>query len=131
MKQALNESWCYETLRRARWPKGPACPRCGGNRITTHSKRSGAPRRKYLCRDCRRIFTDLTGTPLARTNLPLSKWFLCLQLMGEGRKTAYLAKALGVRWDTAARLERRLSLEPGGRAFLEKLHKAAREAQWG
>ncbi len=76
--------------------------------MTTHSKSSVTARRRYLCLGCRRTFTDLTGTPLARTNLSLDKWFLCLRLMGRGRSTSELARALGVKWDTTAHMERRL-----------------------
>lgn len=104
----FSESWCYEVLRKVRWPNGITCPYCGAKRITTHSKFDSMPRRRYLCLGCRRTFTDLSGTPLARTNLPLVPWFLCLWLIGRGRSTAELARDLGVKWDTAAHMQRRL-----------------------
>ena len=86
------------------------CPFCGGIRVTTHSKPAGTPRRRYLCLGCRRTFTDLTGTPLARTNLPLGKWFFCLRLFRHGTTTTDLARALEVKWDTAVQLQRRLGV---------------------
>lgn len=104
----FGDGWCYALLRTVRWPKRPICPFCGGTRVTTHSKSSGTPRRRYVCIACRRTFTDLTGTIFARTNLPLGTWFHCLQLMGRGHTTSGLAKALGVKWDTTAHMLRRL-----------------------
>lgn len=101
------EAWCYEMLRRVRWPNGVTCPHCG-RRATTHTKWTRTPRRRYLCPACRRTFTDLTGTPLARTNLPLATWVACLRRLGGRETTGQLAKALGVKWDTTSRLQRRL-----------------------
>ncbi len=108
VRRQFSEPWCYELLREARWPHGVTCPFCGTSRVTTHSKSAGTPRRRYLCLGCRRTFTDLTETPLARTNLPLNRWFLCLRLIGRGLTTSQLAKSLGVKWDTTAHMERRL-----------------------
>ncbi len=108
VKTEISEAWCYEMLRRARWPDGITCPYCLEKRVTTHSKPANTPRRRYLCLVCRRTFTDLTATPLARTNLPLGKWLLCIRLLQHGRTTTDLAKALEVKWDTAVHLQRRL-----------------------
>lgn len=108
MRLDLGEAWCYETLRRVRWPNGIARPFCGRGHVTTHSKSSRTPRRRYLCLGCRRTFTDLTGTPLARTNLSLGTWFTCLRLLGERYPTAELARRLGVKWETTAHMQRQL-----------------------
>lgn len=120
----FSETWCYEQLRRVRWSRGITCPFCGGIRVTTHSKRAGTPRRRYLCLGCRRTFTDLTGTPLARTNLPLAKWFLCLRLLRHGTTTTDLARALGVKWDTAVQLQRRLGVALARPGLVRQLREA-------
>lgn len=127
MSAALSETWCYDVLRRLRWPNGITCPFCGRSRVTTHSRPARTPRRRYLCLGCRRTFTDLTGTPLARTNLPLRTWFLYLRLLGEGRTTSELARALGVKWDTTAYLQRRLAAVLGRQGLFRQLREAARE----
>lgn len=108
MEAVFSETKCYRLLRQVRWPGGIVCPFCRGSRVTTHSKFAKTPRQRYLCLGCRRTFSDLTGTPFAGTNLPLGAWFGCLRLLGRGFTTSELARALGVKWDTTAQLERRL-----------------------
>ncbi len=125
VKTEFSEAWCYEMLRRARWPEGIICPRCGESRVTTHSKSATAPRRRYLCLVCRRTFTDLTATPLARTNLPLATWFICLRLLGKGRSTSDLARALKVKWDTAAHIQRKLAMALTRPGLVRQLREAA------
>ncbi len=100
----------YEILRALRWPKGVVCPYCEQMHVTMHTKSALTPRRRYLCLECRRTFSDLTGTPFARINLPLSIWLVSVRLIGEGLATSELAKALEVKWDTAVHMQRRLAL---------------------
>lgn len=130
MRLEISEARCYEMLRRVRWPNGIICPFCGRSHVTTHSRFERTRRQRYLCLTCRRTFTDLTGTPLARTNLPLGTWLLCLRLIGQGRTTSELAKELGVKWDTAAQLQRRLGLALARSGFVRQLREATRGA-WG
>ena len=129
MKAEFSEAWCYELLRRVRWPDGIACPYCGSIRVTTHSKSAEAARQRYLCLGCRHTFTDLTGTPFARTNLPLATWFWGLRLLGEGRSRSELAKELGVKWDTMGHMERRLALTLARPGLVRQLREAARKAR--
>ncbi len=125
----FSEAWSYETLRRVRWPNGVTCPYCGRKRVTTHSKSTRTPRRRYLCRDCHRTFSDLSRTPIARTNLPLWKWLLCLELLGEARTTSEIARELGVKWDSVARMERRVVAALGRPGLLRQLGEATMEAR--
>ena len=129
MRAELSEEWCYEVLRKTRWVNGIVCPRCGKRRVTTHSRSTGTPWRRYICLGCRRTFTDLTGTPFARTNLPLTTWFRCLRLMGEGRSTSAVAKELRVKWDTSVQLQRRLAAGLARPGLVQQLREAAREAR--
>ena len=126
MKAKCNEASSYEILRAVRWPKGVVCPYCEQTRVTTHTKSALTPRRRYLCLGCRRTFSDLTGTPFARTNLPLGTWFFALWLMEERLVTSELAKALEVKWDTAILIQRRLN-SPG---LVGKLSKMVKEVKF-
>ena len=103
-----SEPRCFEILRRVRWPDGVVCPRWGATRVTTHTNFDAQSRRRYLCLACRRTFTDLTGTIFAQSNLPLETWFRCLDLLWRCPTTGALAQTLGVKWETAARMQRRL-----------------------
>lgn len=121
---ALTEARCYALLRQLQWPQGIRCPRCGG-RVTTHSQFRTTPRRRYLCLGCRRTFTDLTGTPFRRTNLPLRTWILYAALREQDCSTAELAKALGVKWDTVAYMHRRLGAPARWPALVQQMREAA------
>lgn len=127
MKANFDEERCYETIRGVRWPNGIICPYCEQGRVTTHSKSVKHPRRRYLCLDCRRTFSDLKGTPFARTNLPLRTWFLSLQLTGGPVTTSELAKALEVKWDTAAYIRRRLAISLSRPGLIRRLRDALEE----
>lgn len=122
-----SEAYCYEALRRARWPSGVSCPHCGEWKVTTHSKSAATPRRRYLCLACRRTFSDLTGTVFARTNLPLGRWLLCLQLLEEGSRTSELARALRVKWDTTAFMQHRLKKGLARPGLVRQLREAIRD----
>lgn len=129
MTSDSTEAWCYDILRRTRWPNGVTCPYCGGYRATTHSKPETTPRRRYLCLGCRRTFGDLTGTPLARTNLPLATWVACLGRLTEPNTGGELAKQLGVKWETAVRMQRRLVIALGRPGLIRAFRDAVAEAQ--
>lgn len=47
-------------VREAAMPHGPRCPDCKGTRVVRNGKRKGIQR--YRCKECRRCFTELTGT---------------------------------------------------------------------
>ncbi len=131
MRLEFSEAWCYELLRRVRWPNGITCPFCRRSRVTTHSKFAKVPRRRYLCLGCRRTFSDLKGTPFARTNLPLGTWFRCLRLLGGGRSSVELAKEIGVKYDTAVHMERRLAEGLGSSGLLRQLREIMERAENG
>lgn len=98
---------CLERVRAWRWPQGIHCPHCGAARWHRHERAGRAIRPKYRCGTCLRVFNDLTGTPFARSRLPLERWFECAEHMNQGRTTcAELARRLGVKVATAWRLRR-------------------------
>ncbi|MEE8326439.1 MAG: IS1595 family transposase [candidate division NC10 bacterium] len=127
----FEEGWCFERLQQIRWPSGITCPRCHSMKVTVHSRSCRSPRRKYLCRRCRRVFTDLTGTPMARTNLDLRTWFLCLRLMESVNDTAELARKLGVKWETADKMRRKLAATSRNMEIIRKLNRVVWEAPGG
>ena len=107
MKSDAREDRLLERLRAQRWRDGLRCPRCGGADCAVHMRSGAAGRRKLLCYGCARTFNDLTGTPFARSHLPLSSWFSAAKLM-DGRlpTCATLARKLNVKLATAWHMRR-------------------------
>ena len=62
------------------WPDGERyCGKCGSLRTREVPNAKPMP---YWCTDCRSYFSVRTGTPMARSNIPMRKWaigiYLCL-----------------------------------------------------
>ena len=84
------------------WPDGERyCGKCGSTRTREVPNAKPMP---YWCTDCRSYFSVRTGTPLARSNVPLRKWaiavYLCLTSLKSVASTK-LARDIGVKQSTA------------------------------
>ena len=107
MRERPPESWCWQTLRKLRWGKTVCCPHC-------HEKARRHRRRRYTdnywCRHCRRIFSDLTGTPFENSKVPLAVWFQAIDIMESGEPVTIsgLAKMTGTRWRTGRTMKKKL-----------------------
>ena len=82
------------------WPNGRHCPKCGSLR-TREASHAKMP---YWCTDCRSYFSVRTGTPIARSNVPLRKWvfaiYLCLTSL-KSVSSMKLQRDIGVSQPTA------------------------------
>jgi transposase-like protein len=68
-----DEAACWRYLRRARWPRGFRCPRCGHARSYPLRARELAQ-----CRCCRYQASLTAGTIFHNTQIPLRIWFLAI-----------------------------------------------------
>ena len=60
------------------WPAGERhCGKCGSVRTREVPNAKPMP---YWCADCRSYFSVRTGTPMARSNIPLRKWAIAIYL---------------------------------------------------
>lgn len=60
------------------WPDGERrCGKCGS--ANTREVPNGRPM-PYWCTDCRSYFSVRTGTPMARSNIPMRKWAIAIHL---------------------------------------------------
>ena len=59
------------------WEDGRHCPKCGS--VVTRAVPNAKPM-PYWCTDCRSYFSVRTGTPMARSNIPLRKWAIAIYL---------------------------------------------------
>lgn len=98
---------CAERFREVRWPQGVQCVRCHSPEVRRMEQRPDFVRR-YRCRRCQHRFTDLTGTVLARSHVPLHRWFLAAHLFALNLTQAEVSRQLGVEENTAQRLGRLL-----------------------
>ncbi|HEX9108345.1 MAG TPA: hypothetical protein VF832_13975 [Longimicrobiales bacterium] len=87
-------------LRDARFHAGLCCVQCSSVRVQRWGTFSG--RQRYRCRDCRRTFSDLTGTPLAYSKRP-ELWKPFARCMLESLSVRATARRLAIDKDTAWR----------------------------
>lgn len=89
-----------------RWGDNVVCPYCRGEIIY---KVSGL--QPYKCRNCKRKFTEKTGTVMERSHLPVHTWLLAMHLIATARNnlsSASLAHELKVQPATARFLMQRI-----------------------
>lgn len=84
------------------WPDGERhCGKCGS--VRTREVPSAKPM-PYWCTDCRSYFSVRTGTPIARSNVPMRKWaiaiYLCLTSL-KSVSSMKLKRDIGVSQPTA------------------------------
>ncbi|MCK9240548.1 IS1595 family transposase [Desulfocurvus sp.] len=93
-----------DTIVEARFADGRHCPRCGSvdvKRWGAYSdKNAYMARQRYMCKDCGRTFTELTGTPMAGTHKP-ELWSRYIRCMIEGLSLPRTAKRLKISVPTA------------------------------
>ena len=96
------EEAATEWFESAIWPGGERfCGKCGSFNIREVPKAKPMP---YWCTDCRSYFSVRTGTPIARSNVPLRKWaiavYLCLTSL-KSVSSMKLQRDIGVSQPTA------------------------------
>ena len=64
--------WFEETL----WGDIRCCGKCG----STKTRKASHTTMPYWCQDCRSYFSVRTGTPMARSKIPLQKWAIAIYL---------------------------------------------------
>jgi ribosomal protein L37AE/L43A len=95
------EDKCRRALQAARWPHGFICPHCGGAARTEYT-RGGL--RYWQCGSCQRQTSLISGTIFEASKLPLSRWFLALQLLSQSKNNVSaleLMRQLGVSYRSA------------------------------
>jgi ribosomal protein L37AE/L43A len=96
-----SEAQCAAALEAARWPQGFACPACGGAARTSFV-RGGL--RYWQCGACAHQCSLISGTLFESTKLPLTRWFLALQLLTQSKNNVSaleLMRQLGVCYRSA------------------------------
>lgn len=92
-----------------RFAAGAVYPRCQSSRAIRHGHSNGLQR--YCCKDCRRTFSALTGTPLNRLH-KRGLWLRQAEALADGRTLRTVAKELGNHVGTAHRWRHRFLSVP-------------------
>lgn len=87
-----------------RFAAGAACPHCQAKHVRRHGLLRGVQR--YLCLECHRTFTALSGTPLNRLH-KRSKWLQQAKALEDGLTLHEVADALDIHVSTAHRWRHR------------------------
>src|ERR687894_1484045 len=96
----LDDAKCFDLIRQHRWPDGVRCPSCASGHVVRNGD-ARHTRQRWLCKDCKARFDDLTGTVLAGHHQPLRVWVLCLYFMGLNLSNEQIARELGIDPDDA------------------------------
>jgi ribosomal protein L37AE/L43A len=103
-----SDAQCEAALIESRWPKGFACPACGGG--YSSSFRRGTLL-YFQCAACRHQCSLISGTIFEATKLGLSRWFLALHLLTQSKNNVAaleLMRHLGVSYKTAWLIKHKL-----------------------
>ena len=93
----------------SRFACGAACPHCASQHVIRHGHANGLQR--YRCRECRKTFSALTGTPLNRLH-KRGKWLGQAEALREGLTLHKVADALNIHVSTAHRWRHRFLALP-------------------
>lgn len=95
------EQKCRQALAAARWPNGFVCPACGGAARTSYERGGLA---YWQCGSCQHQTSLISGTIFEASKLPLSRWFLAMQLLSQSKNNVSaleLRRQLGVSYRSA------------------------------
>ena len=103
-----DETAARQWFEAARWPNGPICPKCKGDRFYA-TKKAGV----YRCAapTCRKDFTVMTGTVMERSHAKLIQWAAAFHLAASSKKgfsAHQLHRELGCQYTTASFLHHRV-----------------------
>src|SRR6266478_4003810 len=90
---------CLEAVSKAKWPKGPECPRCESKRLSFLKTRL-----MWTCLECRKQFSVKVGTIFEDSAIGLDKWLVGMWLVANcknGISSYELGKDLKVTQRTA------------------------------
>lgn len=103
------EELCQAALIARRWPRCFECPRCGVCAARTSFERQG--RRYWQCAGCQYQCSVLSGTVFEASKLPLTSWFLAMQLLTQSKNKVSaleLERLLGVSYRSAWLLKHKI-----------------------
>ena len=83
-----------EEVKEFRFAKGKVCPHCSSELISRNGKYNG--KQRYICKDCKKTFTDFTNSATYRSKKSLDKWLKYAKCMIMGLSIRKSAKIVGI-----------------------------------
>lgn len=77
-----------------RFSKGKCCPYCESDSVCRNGKYSG--KQRYICKSCRKTFTDFTYSPSYNSKKPLEQWITYAKCMIAGYTLQRCAQETGI-----------------------------------
>lgn len=99
VKRFYTNDKCLKYIENIRWSDSITCPRCNSDKISKIYTRN-----RYECSKCKYQYNATSGTILAKTYLPLSRWFLVIYLFcdsGGKISASEIARILRLPYKTA------------------------------
>lgn len=78
----------------SRFSKGKVCPHCGEDSISRNGKYNG--KQRYICKSCRKSFTDFTNSAIYKSRSSLEKWYKYAKCMIAGYSIRKSAQIVGI-----------------------------------
>ncbi len=114
-----NKDVAHDYFVEMRWPNGPECPYCAGNKIGFIRSRC-----KFQCKTCRMQFSAKTGSIFEDSPLGFDKWLPAMWMIAScknGISSCELARSLGVTQKSAWFMLHRIRLAMQSQSFDKKL----------
>jgi len=77
-----------------RFSKGKVCPHCGHEEVSRNGKFNS--KQRYICKSCRKTFTDFTRSPRYNSKKDIKKWILYSKCMINGYSIRKCAEIVGI-----------------------------------
>jgi transposase-like protein len=120
-KRYGTEKSCAKALMKVRWANGFQCSACGYTKAYYLNSR-----KLYQCAHCRHQVSIIADTLFHSTKLPLVKWFWAIYLMASDKRgisALRIAKHIGVSWNTARSMLRKIRQAMADRDSIYRLEK--------
>ena len=81
-------------IKEMRFSKGKVCPHCSSENILRNGKYNG--KQRYICKDCRKSFSDFTNSATYKSKKGLDKWMNYAKCMLSGYSIRKCAEIVGI-----------------------------------
>ncbi|HLD85719.1 MAG TPA: IS1595 family transposase [archaeon] len=114
------EEKCLAILRHMRWHGKITCVHCKSQNINSNGTRR-IFYHKYICRNCKKSFTETTGTVFENSKIPIREWIYIGKELKRGISINKINNELGRKYDHVHRIAKKIMNNAYEKRFLETL----------